>query len=332
MLASGECGQPSSGMIIPPASGFDSVLERMYVRQGVDTLPAHVEATYEISVTKVSELDVGVFRIDRGDKKVPLVARLFSAARPVSAANADLEVLRYLAGIDFPAERPIAERPLSSHDGQALLLTEFVKEVPRAKRPPHPIVKLGRMIARLHRLPVPAGADRPAGALHHFAEGTMSDELRAVSGWLASIEPSVPSGCIDGFDALRDAVVNADGGDGLPEGFVHPDPVPKNVIFTGDGPVLVDWTSAGRGPRLASMTLVLRSGWAAVPFMKGYLKVSSLTDDEWARLPGLLFSRQLIGLAFGVCRDPKTAAKASAKRLDSLRRQCEAKAEEVRNR
>lgn len=39
------------------------------------------------------------------------------------------------------------------------------------------------------------------------------------------------------------------------------------------------------------MTLVLRSRWAAVPFMKGYTKVVSLTDDEWDRLPGLLFSR-----------------------------------------
>jgi hypothetical protein len=36
------------------------------------------------------------------------------------------------------------------------------------------------MIARLHTLEVPPGADRPAGALHHFADGTMADELRAI--------------------------------------------------------------------------------------------------------------------------------------------------------
>src|SRR6202020_490680 len=104
-----------------------------------------------------------------------------------------------------------------------------------------------------------------AGALHHFAEGTMTDELDAVAGWLDAIEPRVPGGDGAALDALRTAVSQADGRDGLPEAFVHPDPVPKNVIFTAGGPVLVDWTSAGRGPRLASMTLVLRSGWAAVP-------------------------------------------------------------------
>jgi Ser/Thr protein kinase RdoA (MazF antagonist) len=153
----------------------------------------------------------------------------------------------------------------------------------------------------------------------------MTDELAAVAGWLDSIEARVPG---DALDTIRTAVAAADGGDGLPEAFVHPDPVPKNVIFTADGPVLVDWTSAGRGPRLASMTLVLRSGWAAVPFMKGYAAVVTLTDDERGRLPGLLFSRQLIDLVFRVCRAPETAV-SGARKLPALRRDCEAKANEL---
>jgi Ser/Thr protein kinase RdoA (MazF antagonist) len=120
-------------------------------------------------------------------------------------------------------------------------------------------------------------------------------------------------------------VVGADGGDSLPEAFVHPDPVPKNVIFTADGPVLVDWTSAGRGPRLASMTLVLRSGWAAVPFMRGYARKVSLIEEERDRLAGLLFSRALIDAVFRACRDPKTVP-GTAKRLGAVRRQSEEKA------
>jgi Ser/Thr protein kinase RdoA (MazF antagonist) len=123
-------------------------------------------------------------------------------------------------------------------------------------------------------------------------------------------------------------VAAADRGDGLPEAFVHPDPFPQNVVFTGNGPVLVDLTSAARGPRLASMSLVLRSGWAAVPFMKGYSRVVSLTDDERDRLPGLLFSRQLIDLVFRVCRQPGTVV-ASAKKLSALRREADTKAREI---
>jgi len=309
-------------------SAFDSLLERMYQRSGVDTLPAHLEQTYGITVTKVSQLDVGVFHVERADEEKSLVARLFSAARPYAAAEADLAMLRYLAEIGFPAEQPFTSGALTSHEGQAVLVTEFVKEAPKAKRPPYPIVRLGAMIGRLHSLAVPAAADRPAGALHHFAEGTMADELRAAAGWLDSVEAGVPSGGGDAFDTVRAAVAAADGGDGLPEGLVHPDPVPKNVVCTADGPVLVDWTSAGRGPRLASMTLVLISGWAAVPFMKGYTKTASLTDDERDRLAGLLFSRQLIDAVFRVCRDPKTVP-ATAKQLGAIRRKSQKKAHEL---
>ena len=53
---------------------------------------------------------------------------------------------------------------------------------------------------------------------------------------------------------------------------------------------------------------------AVVPFMKGYARVVSLTDDERERLPELLFSRQLIGLVFRVCLDPKTALSAPCPR------------------
>jgi Ser/Thr protein kinase RdoA (MazF antagonist) len=312
-------------MATPPAPAFDSVLQRMYQRQGTDTLPGHLEKSCGITIAKMTQLDVGVFRIDRSDKGAPLVARLFSAARPFTAAEADLAVLRSLEEIGFPAERPVADGALSSHEDQAVLVTGFVRQAPKAKRPAYPIVRLGSMVGRLHGLPVPAGADRPAGALHHFAEGTMTDELRAAAGWLDSVEDRVPNGSAEAFDSIRAAVAGADGGDGLPEAFVHPDPVPKNVIFTADGPVLVDWTAAGRGPRLSSMTLLLRSGWAAVPFMKGYARKIALTDEERDRLAGLLFSRQLIDLVFRVCRDPESAV-TRAKRLPALQRDSEAKA------
>ena len=316
------------GMATMKPSAFNSVLDRMYQRSGVDTLSTHLEKAYGIAVKKMSQMDVGVFRVDRADKGPALVARLFSAARPYAAAEADLAVLLYLAEIGFPAERPYGNGAITSHCGQAVLVTEFVKEVPKAKRPPYPIIRLGAMVGRLHGLAVPAGADRPAGALHHFAEGTMTDELQAVAGWLDSIEAHVSSGDGDAFAALRHAVAAADGGDGLPEALVHPDPVPKNVIFTTDGPVLVDWTSAGRGPRLASMMLVLRSGWAAVPFMKGYTRRVSLTDEERNRLSGLLFSRSLIDTVFRACRDPKSVPVA-AKKLGPMRRQSEQKADEL---
>ncbi|MFI5046279.1 MAG: phosphotransferase [Acidimicrobiia bacterium] len=133
----------------------------MYHREGVDALPAHLETAYGITVAKVHPLDVGVFRVDRSDRGTPLVVRLFSAARPYAAAEADLAVLRHLAEIDFPSERPFGDCALTSHEGQAVLVTDFVTQVAQAKRPAFPIVALGASIGRLHGLEVPVGRTDP---------------------------------------------------------------------------------------------------------------------------------------------------------------------------
>ncbi|MGH8995544.1 MAG: hypothetical protein ACRDYB_05875 [Acidimicrobiales bacterium] len=66
------------------------------------------------------------------------------------------------------------------------------------------------------------------------------------------------------------------------------------------------------------MTLVLRSGWAAAPFMKGYGPVISLTDDKRDRLPELLLSRQVIEPVFRACRDPKTGEPVVAQRRSGV--------------
>ena len=120
---------------MPPVPAFESVLQRMFQREGTDTLPGHLEKSCGITIARATQLDVGVFRVDRSDRGAPLVARLFSATRPFAAAEADLAVLRYLEEIGFPAERPIAGAALSSHEGQAVLVTEFVRQASRAKRP-----------------------------------------------------------------------------------------------------------------------------------------------------------------------------------------------------
>jgi Ser/Thr protein kinase RdoA (MazF antagonist) len=109
---------------------------------------------------------------------------------------------------------------------------------------------------------------------------------------------------LDALAVLRRALDGADDGAGLPEAFVHPDPVPKNTVFTAEGPVLVDWAGAGRGPRLASLALVLRSSWAGPRFMRGYARAVELDAEERVRAAGLLMTRALIDIAFRVCREP----------------------------
>jgi hypothetical protein len=68
---------------------FKMALARMYRRVGVDALPAHLAEVLGISVTKVQQLDVGVFRVDHVNGP-PLVARLFSSLRSEAAPLGDL--------------------------------------------------------------------------------------------------------------------------------------------------------------------------------------------------------------------------------------------------
>jgi Ser/Thr protein kinase RdoA (MazF antagonist) len=316
MLGRSVYGVPDS----PSSSTFKMTLARMYRRQGVDTLPAHLADTLGTAITRVQQLDVGVFRVDRR-RGPPLVARLFSSLRPETAVHGDLEVLELLQMAPFPAERPFGPDPLSTHQGQLLLVTEFVRSAAKSALPAgDPIMDLGALVGRLHRSLRPTGAaDRPSGALHHYSEGTLADELKTAGQWLHEVEPQLKVSDHDAFETLGRALAAADAAAGLPEAFIHPDPVPKNAVFTTAGPVLVDWAGAGRGPRLVSLALVLRSGWAGPRFVQGYASEVELTSEERVRAPEILMTRALIDVAFRVCREP-SIVRQQVKRIPSLRR------------
>jgi Ser/Thr protein kinase RdoA (MazF antagonist) len=277
----------------------------MYRRRGTDTLPAHLEAAFGITATRVQQLDVGVFRVDRRPG-TPVVARLFSARRAHEAVLGDLSVLEQLAAAGFPAERPLGAEPVSRHDGQSVLVTHFVRASPKSAWPAgDPVAALGALIGRLHAGAGPAGAaDRPARGAAPLRRGQPRRRAQRGRALERDIEPRVAVADLDALAVLRRALDGADDGAGLPEAFVHPDPVPKNTVFTAEGPVLVDWAGAGRGPRLASLALVLRSSWAGPRFMRGYARAVELDAEERVRAAGLLMTRALIDIAFRVCREP----------------------------
>jgi hypothetical protein len=70
-------------------SGF---IERMYSRSGTESLPSHLEGRYGIQVAGLTELDLGVFRVDRHDGPSWL-ARVFPAVRPIEEAKGDAAML-----------------------------------------------------------------------------------------------------------------------------------------------------------------------------------------------------------------------------------------------
>jgi Ser/Thr protein kinase RdoA (MazF antagonist) len=242
-------------------------------------------------------LDVGVYRVARADGP-DWVARVFPAARPLSAAEGDAQVLRALAAGGFPAERCPVESPVSVLDGQPVLVTEFVPgELPRGNGRTYAILgaSLGRLNARSgEALP-------PGGAWHHLAlEGTPAGELAVARTLLTDLRSNADPSDRAGFATLDEALATvAATTTGLPEAFVHPDFVPVNAIGGSEGlPTIVDWTNAGRGPRIWSLGFVL---WAAGArdlrlvdaFVSRYQRHVTLTAAELAALPAAIAARPL---------------------------------------
>jgi Ser/Thr protein kinase RdoA (MazF antagonist) len=273
-----------------------AVIRDVYRRPGTDRLPAHLEQQYGIRVSSTTKLDAGVVKVCHYDGP-PWVARLFVASRPVERVEQDAEVLRFLESKGVAAERNAHPEPVSLLEGRPVLVTNFVegRKLPStttARR------KLGDMLGRIHTLPTePGPTQRPSGSLHHLPdyEGYPGQDLAAAAALLADLDGRVPAKHQETYETLLGLLPKGDGCQGLPESFVHPDPARSNLLSTTNGYVLVDWTGAGRGPRLASLAVLLASvGPQSVDdVLAGYLAHVKPEPQEVDRVEGALWIRPL---------------------------------------
>ncbi|MGD9792188.1 MAG: phosphotransferase enzyme family protein [Acidimicrobiia bacterium] len=146
---------------------------------------------------------------------------------------------------------------------------------------------MGIVVARLHGLAIPADPSPPAEAFGrgHWLEAA---RLRPHAAWARAIEDHIDN--IDaaesrGSSVAQEAVIGT-----------HRDLNAHNVLFTPDGPVLIDWDAAGpasvRYERAATATL-----WAqrhdggldievASAFLRGYIDGGGVVDrDDASTLP-----------------------------------------------
>jgi methyltransferase (TIGR00027 family) len=288
------------------ASRIGAYLERTFDRRGTDGLAHHLEETYGISVKRMRELDVGVFGVERTDG-AGWVARVFPAARPLEATVGDAEILGSLARAGFPAERPADPAPVSTLQGQSVLVTEYV----RGRRPAsnaHSARALGALLGRLHGL---SGiSERPGGGWHHLVlEGDPRDEIAAACSLLCGAEPRVGVEQAALYRRLCDELEQADDCGDLPHALIHPDFAGPNVIdSTEAGPTLVDWAGAGHGPRLWSLGFLL---WATGPrhagaVASGYRSAATVEPSELDRLEGAVVARPLVFTSWAFCTGRKS--------------------------
>jgi Ser/Thr protein kinase RdoA (MazF antagonist) len=291
---------------------LEGLEDRMIHEPSSEHLLAHIRDHYRIdavAATKISLHKTYVFRIDRADGD-PWVARAFPPARPKSGVEGDAAILRFLEQHDFPAERLAVDEAVSDFGGSTVLVTRFVEHTPF----PDVGTKLGMMgdlLGRLHALPLDDSVSRPGGASGEDPahEGSPRQDLMAALAFLDAVDTKVPASERERFEHLRELVLSADDGDGLPEALLHGNLLhnPDHALLTDHRPVGINWMSAGRGPRLADFAWLMWGTWrdpalidAAV---NGYCQHIELTDEELDRLEGLMYLRPLFLAGFIIRRN-----------------------------
>jgi Ser/Thr protein kinase RdoA (MazF antagonist) len=279
----------------------------------VEGLKGHLEERYGVEVAGLVQVDLGVFRVDRRDGS-RWVARVFPATRPLAGVQEDAAILRRLEERGFPAERCADPEPVSELAGQGVLVTGFLEDH-GPLRPGRAAAILGAMLGGLH---AHAATDaRAGGAWHHLSfTGGPREELAALAELLEDHLSQIRVRELSLFDRLRDEIDRIDDCHDLPHAFVHPDFVPANAISTADEKLaIVDWTGAGRGPRLWSIGFLL---WAAGArelrlidvIVPRYRRSIELEPEELDRLEGAIRGRPVVLEAWSVCAGRRELAAA----------------------
>jgi Ser/Thr protein kinase RdoA (MazF antagonist) len=281
-----------------------------------DGLSSHLETRYGIEITQMSELDLGVLRVDRRDGP-SWVVRLFPPTRDLQATEGDAEILRFLEDQDFPAERCATPEAVSMFDARSMLVTEHAEglrgeERRTAIRDLGGLRHLGALLGHLHTMTKgPPATSRPGGGWHHLVDGGPRDEIAAAGALLAAAEDKVVASDRHLYDLLRTQVASLDSCEGLPEGLTHPDFVMQNIIATPDQRlVIVDWTGAGRAARLWSLAFLLfAEGAKALArvdlVVAGYRQHVDLEPEELSRLQMAVRARPLTLLTWSFCMGRK---------------------------
>lgn len=272
----------------------------------VSKLRLFLEKRYRLKISRLERLDRGVLFLEEPAEGKKWIVRIFSGNRPIERVNGDAEVLRFLELNNFPAERCASKDPVTSPGGWSILVSEYI-DGQRMDPIPANLRKLGSSLGLLNAIPLGSGAEtRDAGSLHHYTkvEGLPRNEIEAANYWLKEVSDQVSVNNPDVFESLREQIAGVDECEGLPCTLIHPDPMLKNVIQATDGELKwIDWTGAGRGPRLYSLAIFLWSGalrpagWSAESvdaMVSGYRDYIDLSKDEIERLPDLMKIRQII--------------------------------------
>jgi Ser/Thr protein kinase RdoA (MazF antagonist) len=227
------------------------------------------------------------------------VARIYPPERPRDRVDGDAHVLRAIRQLAVEQLVETVDGRGSIHIGaRGVVVTQFVEGcVARAQ---HAVLRrVGATLGALHALGT--DLDRRAGSLPR-------EDLDLAQWCLQDVADDMPGVLRAPFEQLQQAVATTDDCESLPAGLVHSDCHLGNVIECTDGPVLIDWAGAGRGPFVASLGWLLYTAAVQTPggvtraieaeladaVLDGYLARRHLTAAEVAGLPDAVRFRPLV--------------------------------------
>jgi Ser/Thr protein kinase RdoA (MazF antagonist) len=274
----------------------------------VEFLRKHLRNRHGVDVVSLDQLERGVLALHLADGR-HWVVRVFSPhKRALDLVEGDATILQFLEQNNLSAERCAVAAPVSVLGEYSLLVTNFVPTCEWVDGL-DTLHACGDLLGRLHllRVPSPDGPlTREAASLHHYAPGGggLDAELKAAEEWLGALQNQIPESGRQHYERLREEIGTADAGRDLPAALVHPDPVLKNFLLSEAGqPILIDWTGAGLGPRLASLAILLWSSalengsWSAQrvdAVVAGYRSHIALEPLELERLEAVMRIRPLV--------------------------------------
>jgi len=283
------------------SSSTRSIPEEKFAR--LNLLRKYLEKKYSICIIEMTRLDRSVYRIDRRDGE-SWVVRAFPADRPVERVQGEAEILQFLEEQGFPSERIANQEPVTFPGGQGVIVTQFVEGKP-AVADESTFFKFGEMLGQLNNLPAESRViAREAGSLHHYSklEGLPRNDLNAATSWLTTIAKRTPLQSQGLREQLLKRLSSADDLHDLPRTLIHPDPVLKNLIETPSHELmLIDWTGAGKGPRLLALAILIWNsalakggGQQMNAVIAGYSSQVKIEENELERLYSAITLRPLI--------------------------------------
>ena len=276
----------------------------------IDDLSAHLATTYEVTVERMAPLEPwgpeGAQRVDLAGG-ASWVARPLPPARPIEAVHGDAELLAFLEAQQFPAERLAHPEPVSAWQRGSVIITELLPgENCRNDLSPETVRGIAGLLGRLHALPCDDGAvARPAGGWHHLSQagGGRDEDVRMLVPRIEQAADSLPDLQKAAAKQLIVELESIDLCTDLPHCLINVDFGGPNIIKWGDELSAIDWTGAGRGPRLHSLAIF---GLGSIKpelvdaVVAGYREWVTLEDEELDRLDGAIVTHWLVLAAWGV--------------------------------